>query len=427
MSAGARAHHLISKPHAATVKKRKYKRERERKKIIDALRKRETAEVGAKRNEWTCPICIRSMNWASRESHLAGALHEDVLKRKRSNAGSACNNDATGPHALWTCEVCARTMSIISKDTHLSGRSHARSFAEKNNKLRQLEDLELRQLKQEVQMHYWTCDICIVSMVCTSRNEHLSGKRHRRVARNREETRYRGIMAVRKDERPLRGVRALDEMEKLERWWSCGVCCYTMDCGYRDRHLLSKMHARSVKKHEETMARELKREAQNRKWKEEQLKLEQLKRQWTCDVCNLSMHSVYRDAHLISRRHTHFVRQREEKVARELKREAQIRKRREEQLERQWTCDICDRSMDRICRDAHLFSRRHTRNVREHEKAVDRGLKREAQDRTRREEQLERQWTCDVCRRTMDSNCRNVHLFGKRHARVVRKREAVKA
>jgi transcription elongation factor Elf1 len=187
------------------------------------------------------------------------------------------------------------------------------------------------------------------------------------------------------------------------------------------------MHARSVKKHEETMARELKREAQNRKWKEEQLKVEQLKRQWTCDVCNLSMHSVYRDAHLISRRHTHFVRQREKKVARELKREAQIRKRREEQLEQQWTCDICDRSMDRICRDAHLFSKRHTRNVREREKAVDRGLKREAQDRTRREEQLERQWTCDVCHCTMNSDCRNAHLFGKRHARVVREREAVKA
>jgi len=421
MSAGARAYHLISKPHAATVKKRKYKRERKRKKIIDALRKRETAEVRAKRNEWTCLICIRSMNWASRESHLAGALHEDVLKRKRSNAGSACNNDATGPHALWTCEICARTMSMIPKGTHLSGRSHARSFAEKNNKLRQLEDLELRQLKQEVQMHYWTCDICIVSMVCTWRNEHLSGKRHRRVARNREETRYRGIMAVRKDERPLRGVRALDEMEQLERWWwSCHVCCYTMNCGNRDRHLLGKMHARSVKKREETVARELKREAQNRKWREEQLKRreekhkrEQRNRQWawyTCDVCDLSIHSIYQDAHLISRRHTRYVRKRE---------------RREEQLERQWTCDVCDRSMDNTCRDAHLFSKRHTRNVRESEEAVARELEREAQDRKRREEQLEGKWTCDICHRTMGSVCRNAHLFGKSHARVVREREAV--
>ena len=136
MSSGAKEDHLSSKPHADAVKKQNHEHEREAQKTTDALRKREKIEITAKQDEWTCGVCKRSMKWASRESHLAGALHQDVLERKVSRADTPCNYDATGPNTFWTCDICIRTMPSSSRNTHLSGRPHARTFAEKNSKLK---------------------------------------------------------------------------------------------------------------------------------------------------------------------------------------------------------------------------------------------------------------------------------------------------
>jgi len=120
MGSGAREDHLSSKPHADAVKKQNHEHKREAQKTTDALRKREKIEITAKQDEWTCGVCKRSMKWASRESHLAGALHQDVLERKVSRADTPCNYDVTGPNTFWTCDICIRTMPSSSRNTGLA-------------------------------------------------------------------------------------------------------------------------------------------------------------------------------------------------------------------------------------------------------------------------------------------------------------------
>jgi len=418
MSAGAREHHLTSQSHAIAVKKRK-QRERETRKIIDALREREKSEIRAKKDGWTCWVCVRSMKRASMESHLAGSLHHSMqeLPWEPEKVGSGYGG-ATGVNSSWTCGLCTSTMPISSKGAHLSGRSHAKAFAEKNSNTRQLEDRKLWRLQRLAQWHYWACDVCDVSIACYLRDEHLSDENHHQAARKRELKRHRIDMKVRVDMKALREWKAVDEMwirelglhgpqkyeqrqakgrkpnkqqqkkykrperneKQLERLWSCDVCCYTMDIGCRDGHLLGKKHARNVdacrmdthrvEEREETEAQELKREVQGRKRDEVQDRIMgkvALKRWWVCDGCGstVDMFNRSRDAHLLGncKKHDRRVKIREQTESQELKREAQDRKRRKKQLERQWTCDVCDLTMDGGCRDGHLLGKKHAGRV----------------------------------------------------------------
>ncbi|KAF8242903.1 hypothetical protein K440DRAFT_92189 [Wilcoxina mikolae CBS 423.85] len=373
MSTGARAHHLASESHTAAASKMKHRQERKTKAITDALRKRAKAEIRAKQSDWTCWICTRSMKWASRESHLAGSLHQNILHH----------------NAFWTCDCCACTIPIGSKDTHLSGRYHARAFAEKNSKLRQLKDRELRRIEQELQTYYWTCDICSVSMACNLKKKHRSSPNHRKVARSQNETRYWGVTRVQEKARLLGGLKAIDGMF-VQELWSCDVCDCTMDNTSRVGHLLSEKHAQVVRKSKE---RELKLAAQDLKRREKALQ-----RQWYCDVCDRTLYTTARDSHLLGKKHIRAMK-RYEKA-----------KRREEEIE-QWTCDVCDRTIPGSSRDSHLFGKRHARSVKKRE---EKKKQQEEQELERKQRALEQKNTC-----VPNAINRNQHLAGKPPAAVL--------
>lgn len=61
---------------------------------------------------WTCNDCNRTMDAASRTSHLEGRRHAVAVASARA--------------VEWICHVCERTMDQTSKQSHLTGKAHTK-------------------------------------------------------------------------------------------------------------------------------------------------------------------------------------------------------------------------------------------------------------------------------------------------------------
>jgi hypothetical protein len=256
MSSGVRVKHLESKPHADAVKKRKCEREREEQKITAALREREMAEVRAKLNEWTCEICNRSMHISSMDSHLAGTRHQKQLHSSPQQPVSTFSpgGNAIGLHGTSMARNDdARTTDNTSNGTHRSAKPRNWVLGERTRKPNQLDDNYL-QWQQQQREKVWTCDVCNCTIPFSSRNDHLSDQSHTDVLMQRElelqeqeELRLQELRQQREAKGSKRQRRRKQKKEEqLKRQWTCDVCDHTMDSACRDMHLRSKSHVRAA-------------------------------------------------------------------------------------------------------------------------------------------------------------------------------------
>lgn len=300
---------------------------------------------------WTCNVCQLTMQLTSKDEHLKGRKHNErfeLLSTGRrvgdlhTSPRSRFNNQSHPPHPdgqpssqpapytpvmiRWTCSICELTMHYGAKDSHLKGpmhrdRAEALRAGDPGHRIIRIptehpstpspqcyfpRQREQATTTPPMRVYVdWTCRVCNLTMQITSKEPHLSGRKHQErleLQKSRVSAQHIPINSPGHESTPSRpdpffgfpkppDRPAADAAIPLAPRWACRVCQITMSFASRDAHLTGMPHRQRAA-------------AGNSHFPGQQtLPARPGPRDWTCTVCRITIQLNSKESHLQGQKH----------------------------------------------------------------------------------------------------------------------------